>query len=116
MSAVDSDTNGSADFVCGHSWLADSDRRDPRQREPPQRRPHKPRDRQTEPERSSDAVCGTGDLSRRLRRVRDALASHRRLRVDASGASANNATAPGAGICVNITARPNETWVPTSTT
>ena len=36
---VDSDANGSADFVCGHSWPADSGDRDPRQREPPQRRP-----------------------------------------------------------------------------
>ena len=66
--------------------------------------------------RSVDFVQGTDDASRRLRCVRDALASHRRLRIAASGASANNATAPGAGICVNITERPNETWVPVSTT
>jgi hypothetical protein len=72
--------------------------------------------RQTQPERSSGGVCGTDDVSRRLRRVPDAPAPHRRLRTAASGASASNATDPGAGICVNITARPYETLMPESTT
>ena len=78
MSAVDPDANGSADFVCGHSWLADSDNRrsvDFVHGHPLVIDSHDPNRRTRSARVPLDEVQGTDDSSRRLRR-----SSFRRLK------------------------------------